>query len=155
MSRFIQTFKKERGIGLLELMLALAIIAILLVMATRYFLVTSRSEQVNRMTSQIKSVDAAASKWKSGKSDYTGMTMQDLINMGLIATGDLNAGQTLLLTPWGTTGNVSVVEGNLQYTITYANLPSWACSSLEQVFTNTDVTVACNGTTFTYTGPPQ
>jgi type II secretory pathway pseudopilin PulG len=51
---------KEKGIGLLELMLALAIIAILIVMATRYFSKASENQKINLTLQELTEIKNAA-----------------------------------------------------------------------------------------------
>lgn len=157
---------KQRGIGLLELMLALAIIAILLVMATRYFITTSRSEQVNRAVNQIGAINGAVSNWKSSRVDYTGLDAKALNDIGAIPAAEWNG--TAIVSPWGTDVTVGPAAGgegagadNSRYSITYSGIPTWACASLEQKYTTAlaenataEVTGTCTGnTTFTYTSP--
>ena len=56
--------RREQGIGLLELMLSLAVIAILLVMATRFFGVTHRAQAVNHATKEVTVVLAGMQHWR-------------------------------------------------------------------------------------------
>ena len=59
--------RKEKGIGLLELMLSLAIIAVLLIMATRYYQSTRRSSQLNQIVQTTNAYIAAIETWKAGR----------------------------------------------------------------------------------------
>ena len=93
--------KKQLGIGLLELMLSLAIIAILLVMATRYYLVTSTSQKVNETVSIMGGLKSAAENWRQA---YPG----GYANFDLNTCDENNwfpeqyiAGATTVKTPWG------------------------------------------------------
>ena len=61
--------KKQIGIGLLELMLSLAIIAVLLVMATRYYMSASMNSRINQTVSAILGLPAAAECWSSSGSN--------------------------------------------------------------------------------------
>jgi Tfp pilus assembly protein PilE len=65
MRSFATYFKREEGIGLLELMLALAIIAILIVMATRYFAAGAKSQKINATAAQMVELHQAMFQWKN------------------------------------------------------------------------------------------
>lgn len=75
---------KQIGIGLLELMLALAVIALLLLMATRYYTITHRSQELNSATSDISFLVASIKTWRSSQASYATMTFGSLYKLGLI-----------------------------------------------------------------------
>jgi type II secretory pathway pseudopilin PulG len=58
--RLLTMRNDEKGIGLLELMLALAIIAILIVMATRYFSKASDNQKINLALQEVTEIENAA-----------------------------------------------------------------------------------------------
>jgi prepilin-type N-terminal cleavage/methylation domain-containing protein len=58
--RSFLTRNPQKGIGLLELMLALAIIAILIVMATRYFSKASDNQKINLALQEMTEIKNAA-----------------------------------------------------------------------------------------------
>ena len=66
--------KKQNGIGLLELMLALGVIALLLVMATRYYNQTRRAEMINDASRVAAFTLAGAKNWKGGRTSYEELT---------------------------------------------------------------------------------
>lgn len=138
-------FNTQKGIGLLELMLSLAIIAILLVMATRYFLVTSRSEQVNRTVTQIGAIQGAVGTWKGGKNSYAGLTEAELYNIGMIPVAEYNNGK--IISPWSTPVTVgpSSSDAATSFVITYGGIPGWACNALLAKYPTTQhETPACS-----------
>ena len=56
--------KLQSGISLLEVLLSVSIIAIILVMATKYFFVANDNDRVNVLRQQIGSIVAAIHSWK-------------------------------------------------------------------------------------------
>ena len=87
-----------RGIGLLELMLSLAVIAILLVMATRFFGVTQRAQELNHAAKDVAFMMAGVHNWQAGRSNFSGISMADLMAQGL-APDDVN--HDGVLPAWG------------------------------------------------------
>ncbi|MAZ39533.1 MAG: hypothetical protein CMF49_05375 [Legionellales bacterium] len=59
--------KKNAGIGLLELMLSLAIIAVLLIMATRYYSSASDAQKIQASVDMINAVRAAVGNYVAGE----------------------------------------------------------------------------------------
>ncbi len=135
---------KQIGIGLLELMLSLAIIAILLVMATRYYQVASFSEKVNQDINLIGNIEAAANRWKAIYGDYKKITsIQDLIDQGMQDISAYNA--------WaGTVDVVSNTEGS-GIEITLNNIPYKACNNLLDKFLTQNLIPTCSGFSGTVT----
>ena len=56
--------QRQRGIGLLELMLSLAIIAILLIMATRYYQSASLQNKINACVDMFAGVQGAVQSYR-------------------------------------------------------------------------------------------
>ena len=135
---------KQRGIGLLELMLSLAIIAVLLVMVTRYYVVAKRSQEVNQMATLVGALEGAVANWKAGQANYSGVTWAKLNDLGLLTNADYDG--TTVRTPWGT--KVSLSAGDSYVEFKAANLEVKACASLGAKFDNSKG--GCDKTTFTY-----
>ncbi len=149
--------KNQNGIGLLELMLSLGIIAILLVMATRYFVVTSRNEKVNRAVSQINSVIAGVGNWKGSKPNYANLSVTELNKYGLLAaadvsqTGDDNNKTDVIISPFNTDATVAPSADNNSFDIVYTGIPNWACEGLAAKFSSGGICASGTDTgTFTY-----
>jgi len=66
----------QRGIGLLELMLSVSIIAVLIIMATRYYSTVKRSNLINQTVSDIGMIVTAATQWAqpTPNTGFEGMT---------------------------------------------------------------------------------
>lgn len=116
----------QRGIGLLELMLSLAIIAILLVSATRYYLVTRTAEQVNDAAEMVTSVFAGGQTWLQTYNDLSGLTsIQRLVD--ILAVPPNFAQQNA--NPWG--GAINTLGNNKdELTVTLTQIPAEACENL-------------------------
>lgn len=132
--------KKQRGISLLEVMLSLSIIAIILVMATRYFFTASESQRVNQAKAQVTAVLAAATTY--GHNQKTGFT--SITTSGLVTDGYLNQ------------NNPSISESSGTYTfnnpwhnaITFAD----ATSGNASLQTKVDTKAACEGLASSFPG---
>lgn len=101
----MQSKKKfQRGIGLLELMLSLSIIAILLVMATRYFLQANEQQKINNAISQLNGIAGAEACYFQAMSPpgYTNK-LTDLVNANCLPAG-INGSSN----PWG--GSISISD---------------------------------------------
>lgn len=137
----VNKFKKQRGIGLLELMLSLSIIAILLVMATRYFSASSEQQKINNAISQINGIAGGeASYFQSNSPPKFTKAISDLIKGNYVPAGlggsDTNGANA---NPWG--GNISISETS-PLTVVLTNVPSdnadpSTCKKLQNTINNT------------------
>ncbi len=110
----MRTFiKKIRAISLLEVLLSLSIIAIILVMATRYFFVASNNDKINIARQQVGSLVAAINSWKNQNPQYTSdLTIAQLSHDGFLANSrSLSADKSTLYDPWGDQLNLTVSQG--------------------------------------------
>ncbi len=157
MKRFLQ-----RGIGLLELMLSLAIIAILLIMATRYYQTTKQSQEVNDAVQLVNSVVAAMTNYVTDHPDQgTGSSniipFSSFIGWGYLPSALGSTGSTA--SPWGTSvGSIYVNSTGATY-VTIEKVPSGACQQLAGRLATScqDTTTDCScsdpsGGVSTYTG---
>lgn len=139
MKRFI------RAISLLEVLLSLSIIAIILVMATRYFFVASNNDKVNILRQQIGSLVAAVNSWKNQNPQYTSdLTIAELSNEGFLANSrSLSNDKSTLYDPWGDAITLTSVEGQgAQITV---NMPKASdCDALQNSYPDG----TCSETTF-------
>jgi type II secretory pathway pseudopilin PulG len=118
------TFKKMAGVTLLEVMLVLAIAAMIIVMSVRYYQSATSNQQANTVLGQVQSIVAAADQMAQSTGAYTTAN-----NGGAMTTASI---QTLLpaaglMTPWGqaiTIGNVT----SSAYTITLPTTPATVCA---------------------------
>ena len=111
--------KPQRGISLLEALLSLGIIAIILVIATKYFFITNRDNKVNTVRHQIGEVISAIESWKSEQATYADtplLSIGTLSDQGFLANSSLmvNSGtlSATLNNPWGYSITITNVSDN-------------------------------------------
>ena len=102
--------KYSQGIGLLELMLSISIIALVIIMATRYFTVVREQQRITQAVQMAVTIARAAHTWGAGQVNFTGLTREKGLNT-LIEAKLLT--EAYKRHPW------SVVEGNTVYVYNY------------------------------------
>ncbi len=112
-----------KGISLLEVLLSLAIIAIILILATRYFLLAESYSQVNQTLTTIENINAAAQRWKLSHDDFSDISMQSLIDRNLLPESSQN-------NLWGGKNDIEAADNNSQYTVIIHGIPQPACLNL-------------------------
>ena len=125
--------RRQSGIGLLELMLSLAIIAILLIMATRYYQSASESNKINQAVDMFSAINGAVQNYKLD-SDPLGVNVAALTDGGYLPP---NYGSGTVNNPWG--GSVQVAVSGTTVTITMEGVPP---SSSPKVTNRVDQTIA-------------
>lgn len=145
----MRTFK-NKGIGLLELMLSLAIIAILLIMATRYYQSASSSQKVSQAVDMFAALKSAAQNYHNSQGqtgDYASKVGQ-LVVAGYLPASYLDGGPSAptsaspsaVSSPWGTAIGVSGANG--QATITMAIPDAQPCTQVQNKLKATVSTAA-------------
>lgn len=142
----MRTFiKRIRAISLLEVLLSLSIIAIILVMATRYFFVASNNDKINIARQQVGSLVAAINSWKNQNPQYTAdLTIAQLNHDGFLANShSLSGDKSTLYDPWGDPLTLSVSpEKGAQISLTMPKDSD--CNSLQNSYPDG----TCEGPTF-------
>lgn len=145
---------KQRGIGLLELMLSLSIIAILLVMATRYFVMANESQKINNALSIVNGFAGAAAQYAVTTHTYSGMTIKNLIEGNYLpASFGGDSTQTGVgANPWG--GNLTLnVPSSNSFTLTLTSIPMGTtqspttCTKLEAAINSANPNLVTTGCT--------
>jgi len=127
--------RKIKGIGLLELMLALAVISVLLVAATRYFSSTSSSQKVNAAAEMLQVAINASEDVRMSDGKYSAIPSDDkaiefLIGRGLIPdTWKKDAS----VNPWGGGINVTGHSNPEHVTLILSNVPTEECMALTEL----------------------
>lgn len=111
--------RNQKGISLLEVLLSLGIIAIILVMATKYFFVANRNDKINTVRQQVGEVISAIESWKSEHATYAdtpSLSIGTLSDEGFLANSSLmvNPGtpNATLNNPWGYSITITNVSDN-------------------------------------------
>lgn len=108
------------GVTLLEILLVLAIAAMIIIMSVRYYQSATASQQANSVLQQFQAITAAADSLSMASGNYTSAT-----NANLYA---VMPGQTLN-TPWGATINVSGSATSIAVSV--SGVPLAVCSLLQ------------------------
>ena len=122
------------GVTLLEIMLVLAIAAMIIVMSVRYYQTAQTSSQANAFMNQINAITGAVENLAVG-GNYGAVNVADLTNM--LPTGALTA------VPWGAGATFALTANG--YTFTYPAAASTLCNIITPKF------AALNKYTFTCT----
>lgn len=146
------TSLKQIGISLLEVLLSLSIIAIILVLATRYFFVATNNNKVNTAISQVGSIVAAAHSWKGVNTSYANLSVQVLYDAGQFENfpglDDTTATSVALKDLWGDSFAITpAADNNGKATITLTLPDAGNCGALKNAYTGS----TCDGTNFSYT----
>ncbi|MCH9644370.1 MAG: prepilin-type N-terminal cleavage/methylation domain-containing protein [Gammaproteobacteria bacterium] len=128
--------RHQAGISLLEVLLSLSIIAIILVMATRYFFVASNNDRINSVRQQVGAIVAAIHSWKDQNPQYnSNLSVSSLYQDGFLAKSSslvISGTQASLYNPWGQ--QISISSGTESATIQLA-LPKLSdCKALQNSF---------------------
>lgn len=110
---------RQRGISLLEVLLSLSIIAIILIMATRYFFVASHNDKVNTTVSQIGGLIAAVHNVKGADAVYPGdIDIKKLIEAGQLTNfPGFSVTDQKLRTMWGQDISIKAADGLITVTV--------------------------------------
>lgn len=146
-------FIKIAGISLLELMLSLAIIAILLVAASRYYESTRSAQEVNEAMNMLQNTLGAVDSWYSTFKSFKGTPNGDisiaaLAEMGLVPK-DFNTPNS---NPWNGAIEISPVD-NKNIQITLHSVPAADCLNLKEIMLKHNVTGSCTNNNYVISYP--
>lgn len=114
MRRFL---KSMLGVTLLEIMLVLAVAAMIIVMSVRYYQSASTSQQANAYLSQVQAIAAAMNSMSQSTGSFSGISASSIKSI-LPPNG--------LVPPWGG-AEVQVSGSATGFTIT-ATMPAGVCA---------------------------
>lgn len=120
-------FSRMLGATLLEVMLVLAVAAMIIVMSVRYYQTATTNQQVNSALSIIQGISAAADGLAQATGSYSAGGVSTSTIAPLMPAGVKDAAGTAMTSPWG--GSVAVAATSATvYTITFSNTPQAVCS---------------------------
>ena len=114
-----RNFKSIAGVTLLEIMLVLAIAAMIVVMSVKYYQTATAQEQINTSMDEIQAIAVAADNMEQATGSYSGVGT----NSGFTSLLPSKA----LITPWG--AKITVSGSASSYTVSFATMPSSTCPS--------------------------
>ncbi|QLH41695.1 MAG: type II secretion system protein [Coxiellaceae bacterium] len=141
----MRQLRHKSGIGLLELMFSLAIIAVLLILASRYYQTARTGQQVNEAANMINNVYTAANDWIQNHDSFQptescepeNNMICDFVGNGTVPADFSGATSN----PWG--GNIAAIgSGATQLKVTMSNVPVTACQNLIAKFVGKVSTVS-------------
>jgi type II secretory pathway pseudopilin PulG len=118
MNAMKKTVKTMLGVTLLEIMLVLAIAAMIIVMSIRYYQSASSAQQANAIIEQIQAIVAAADSLAQSSGSYQSANLSANLKTLLPSNA--------MSTPWGGAINVSSNSAS-SYTIKISNPPTAVC----------------------------
>lgn len=141
---------KQLGISLLEVLISLSIIAIVLIMAARYFFITTNNTKLSNAISQVGGLVAAAHSWKGIKISFTGLSIQTLYDDGQLehfpGLDDSTPSHISINDLWGDHFYIAPAAGNkASITLTLPNALN--CQALANAYAG----ATCSNSDFTYT----
>ena len=132
---------KNKGIGLLEIMLVIIIIMSVALMSTRYYITTREAARVAAGIDMTNTIVNAAYQWVTANNgNFNGISMEILASESYQSYGD-GSGKN----PWH--GDIIIAadsSGNLQFTMN--NLPLKACGNMLEAVKKTSQDVRNNCT---------
>lgn len=105
------------GVTLLEVMLVLAIAAMIIIMSVRFYQSASTNQQVNGLIQFVQGVTAAADSLAQGTGSYTSVNPADLTN--IMPSQNMNL-------PWGTVAQWTA-GSETTFTLTLPSTPTATC----------------------------
>jgi len=146
-----QGLGKQRGISVLEVMLSLAIIAVILVMATRYYKTAQQSQQVKNALNILGGIVASEVDYAAANSNKYDGSIEDLSTNGYLPAGIGGTGTTAGNDPWGNPIGLTAPSGG-GFTVTYSNVPATTCAELASIVNQQQAgTASCASGVFTAT----
>lgn len=112
---------KQLGVTLLEIMLVLAIAAMVIVMSVRYYQSATASQQTNATLQLVQAIAAAADNLAQSTGSYSGVSTATVAPL-------LPGGGSTIPTQWGTV--ITITSGTNTYGVSIASVPSQVCPLL-------------------------
>jgi type II secretory pathway pseudopilin PulG len=133
--------QRTLGVTLLEIMLVLAIAAMIIVMSVRYFQTSSTANQANAFITTMNGITAAADTISQASGTYASTTSASLKGI---------AGNGIFYLPWG--GSATITSSTNSYVVTTPNMPDAVCKMVQsRMQNNAHYILGANCASYTYT----
>ena len=148
----MRKYQKQQGFSLLEVMLALVIVAFVLVMATRYYQNARTNSQIDAGIDVVNQLTAAATSFEQGNpaGGYTGVGFSNKAFTAYLPYNAQNQADFDKLLPWGSgTADVTVGKSPASVTISLTGIPDAVCQGLAgKLATSGESPPTCDSGTF-------
>jgi prepilin-type N-terminal cleavage/methylation domain-containing protein len=128
--------KSQSGVSLIEILFSIAILSVILVIATTYFgSLNQRSILVTQASEQIQQLASVGYEWKSAQSqtDFNGISLSALQQAGLLDNSDSYSQKS----PWGGDISLSADSQDPNYLqISMNKIPKTECANLSNRLSN-------------------
>ena len=140
-----RTLFSGNGFSLLEHLLSIGIIALIILMATRYFTTARNAQLVSQAVQQIQAIRASVSSMSAagvpfGTGTSSAINMGTVCSSGSLSTTDCDKASNALITPWGTSSDTNKVEAGPTadtdlFKLSYAFPNAQTCNAAMNSFT--------------------
>ena len=128
--------QQQRGVSLLEMLMALVIAAAVITAGIRYFSVSERGARVHQAIVQIKTLTAASYQWlaQGNYADFRGSNNTTPINLATLCNASLiRCDRNSLQNPWAGNIDLSASTTNPSHIrIILTNIPNTDCHMLQR-----------------------
>lgn len=122
------------GVTLLEVMLVLAVAAMIIVMSVRYYQTATTNQQVTAALSIIQGISAAADGLGQGSGSYSTGGVSTTTIAQLMPSGVKNTAGTAMTSPWGGAITIGSVTAST-YQITFDKMTQAVCALVKSRLT--------------------
>ncbi len=144
---------RQKGITIVELLLGIAIAAVIITISVRYFFTAEENMRVEESIGLIKNITQASFDWRAQQRqpDFDApeiISIENLLSLGLIHPEEK-------LNPWGGEITVEPAADPSHIKITLARVPFTACGKIKRILDaapNSKFNGTCNPKSNIYTG---
>lgn len=141
----IVSVRQQRGFSFTELVITLAVIALLVLGAVQGGMALTAMAKVSKTAEGIRQIAAATTNWGGGRFNYNGASLSTLETQKLLPSGFAAAG-----TPFG--GTYTLSGNGSRFTVTSAGFPeAGLCLQVLDKIERDTQSASCSGTTLTTT----
>jgi Tfp pilus assembly protein PilE len=132
MFTFVRSGREQRGISLLELMLALVVVGALLLLVTRYYQQTRENMRIAQAIEMINNAVNAGYKWLEGQPNFKAVKVTVLADSQFLPQSYKEGNAN----PWK--GTIDVVSANNSdyMTVILTGIPTKSCQNLKEKMLN-------------------